>query len=134
MGEWDEDKRMPTPRAFRASDRQLSVFHVNRVRNAGNDLRDLCIDSLAGAGEAHLLVESCLVLAQGISPQFAPRVYWRPELVGDPWKHWADAHAQIESERGHADFPTSYRALLAENAVCPRPPEMGANPQEASAP
>ena len=119
--EWDEDKQRPTPGAFRASDRQLSVFHQQRVLDAKYSMRDLCIDRLTGAGEAHLQVDTYIELGQGISSQFDPKVYWRPNLVDDPWKTWANAHAQVESQGGNADFPTSYRSLLAENATCVKP-------------
>ena len=91
--------------------------------DAGDALRDLCIDRLTAAGEAHLQVETCIELGQRISIQFDPKVYWRPNLVEDPWKTWANAHAQVESLGGNADFPTSYRSLLAENATCVKPPD-----------
>ena len=56
-GDWDEELQQPT-RAFRASDRQLSTFHPMTVEEAGSYLQDLCIEYLAGAGEAHLQVTS----------------------------------------------------------------------------
>ena len=121
-GKWDDELQQPTPRAFRASDRQLSGFHPKRVEEAGFTLRDLCIEQLSGAGEAHLQVKSCIVLGQGISDEFNPKVYWRPDKVAKPWERWKDAHAQIESHSGNTGFPTSYRSLLAENTTCLRPP------------
>ena len=123
QGKWDEELKQPTPRAFKASNRQLSVFHPKRVEEGGFTLRDLCLDRLSGAGEAHLQVETCIELGQGISGEFNPRVYWRPNKVAKQWERWKDAHAQIESPGGNAGFPTSYRSLLAENATCLRPPD-----------
>ena len=123
LGKWDDDLQQPTPQAFRASRRHLSMFHPKRVEDSGSDLRDLCIGRLIGAGEAHLQVETCIRLGAGISPEFSPMVYWRPDKVGEDWVIWKDSHAQIESPGGNAGFPTSYRSLLAENATCLRPPD-----------
>ena len=122
-GTWDDEHQQPTPRAFKASDRQLSVFHPQRVEDNGYSLQELCIDQLSGAGEAHLQVKTCIELGQNISNEFKPNVYWRPCQAASPWVLWKDAHAQIESEGGNADFPASYRSLLAENAICFRPPD-----------
>ena len=122
-GKWDEELHQPTPRAFHASERQLSVFHTKSVEEAGFALRDLCIDRLSGAGEAQLQVKTCIELGQDISDEFSPNVYWRPDKVAEAWERWNEAHGQIESEGGNAAFPTSYRSLLAENAICLRPPD-----------
>ena len=122
-GKWDYELQQPTPRAFRASDRQLSVFHPKRVEEAGFSLRDLCIEQLREAGEAYLQVKICIELGQGLSDEFNPKVRWRPDKVAKSWEPWKDAHAQIESQSGNAGFPTSYRSLLAENAICLRPPD-----------
>ena len=123
LGKWDDDLQQPTPQAFKASHRHLSMFHPKRVEDGGSDLRDLCIGKLIGVGEAHLQVETCIRLGAGISHKFNPLVYWRPDKVGEDWARWKDAHAHIESPGGHAGFPTSYRSLLAENATCLRPPD-----------
>ena len=123
QGKWDDELQRPTPRAFRASDCHLSVFHPNRVKDTGDTMQHLCIERLSGAGEAHLQVETCITLGQGISDEFNPKVRWRPDKVGEAWEQWENAHAQIESIGGNAGFPTSYRALLAENATCLRPPD-----------
>lgn len=120
---WDDELQQPTPRAFRASDHELSVFHPKKVEEAGYSLRDLCIEQLSGAGEAHLQVEACVNLDPPISAEFNPKVYWRPDKVADPWKLWQEAHAQIESRGGNSGFPPSYRSLLAENATCLRAPD-----------
>lgn len=120
---WDDELQQPTPHAFRASNRNLSVFHPKTVEDAGSELRDLCIGILIGAGEAHLQVETCISLGAAISDKFNPLVYWRPDKVGEDWVRWRDAHAQIESLGGNAGFPRSYRSLLAENATCLRPPD-----------
>ena len=122
-GDWDEDKQQPTSRAFKASHRELSFYHPKKVEELGSSLRDLCIDRLEGAGEAHLQVKTCIDLGQGVSPVFDPQVYWRPDKVRQPWKRWKDAHAQVQSEKGDANFPLTYRSLLADNATCLRPPD-----------
>ena len=122
-GQWIDDLQQSTPSASRASNRQLSVFHPERVEELGSTVRDLCIEQLSGAGEAYLQVKLCVELAQGISSQFAPKVYWRPDKVHETWECWKDAHAQVESLGGNSGFPMSYRSLLAEKATCLRPPE-----------
>jgi hypothetical protein len=122
QGEWDDNLKQPTPGAFRASGRELSSFHVKTVQSLGSELKDLCIDRLESAGEACLQVKACIELCKGISPVFDPKVYWRPEKVAPAWQRWKEAHVQIESERGNASFPMTYRSLLAENASHLRPP------------
>ena len=123
QGKWDEELQQPTPRAFRASDRELSVFNPKRVEQIGGTIRDLCIEQLGGAGEAYLQVQTCIDLGKGISAPFNPKVYWRPDKVADPWKLWQEAHAQIESQGGNGGIPPSYRSLLAENVTCLRAPD-----------
>lgn len=122
-GYWDEDKQRLIPGAFRASDRQLSLYHSETIVGLGSSLRDLCFDRLKGAGEAHLQVGKCIELSQGISDEFGTQVFWRPEKVAEAWLQWKDAHAQIESLEGNTGFPRSYRALLADNATCIRLPD-----------
>lgn len=121
--EWDDELKEPTPAAFRASNRQLSVFHRQRVEDAGHTLRDLCIGQLSSLGEAHLRVAVCIELGRGISDQFDPKMYWRPDHVHETWERWKDSHAQIESSGGDRSFPRTYRVLLARNATCPHLPE-----------
>ena len=121
--DWNFEKDRPAHSAFRASDGQLSVFHVEQVRQGGYSLQDLCINRLAGAGEAHLLVEQYIDTAKnGNSPVFDPRVYWRPMQVATEWTEWANAHAQVESERGDKNFPQTYRVALTLLASQLRPP------------
>jgi hypothetical protein len=125
QGKWDDELQQPTPRAFKASDRQLSMFHPAKVAEMGNNLLDLCIERLSRAGEAHLQVKTCVELGRGISEAFDPKIYWRPDKVREPWVRWKEAHVQVESKGGHTAFPASYRSLLAENAKCLRPPDQG---------
>ena len=120
--QWDETLEGPTPDAFRASNRELSMYHVQKVFDMGDKLVDLCIESLSGYGEAHLQAGQCVELGEGISDPFSPAVYWRSDKVKKPWKEWKHAHIQIESEGGHSSFPQTYRVLLARNARCPRLP------------
>ena len=124
-GEWDDVLEQPTPGAFKASDRELSVFHPDKVEQLGSRLSELCFDGLDGAGEAYLQVETCIRLGQCISNEFRPEVYWRPDKVHKEWERWKAAHAQIESPGGKSSFPKSYRSLLAENATCLRLPDDG---------
>lgn len=121
--ESNDELQEPSPSAFRASDRQLSLFHRQRVEDSGGTLQDLFIQQLSGFGEAHLTVAACIELGQGISQQFDPKVYWRPDHVQEEWARWKEAHAQVESSGGDRGFPRSYRVLLARNALCPRFPE-----------
>ena len=57
----------------------------------GNVMEDLCIGQLSGSGEAHLRVTDYVELASGISAQFDPDVYWRPDHVEHQWEFWSDA-------------------------------------------
>lgn len=121
--DWNFQEGRPAHTAFSASNRQLSVFHVERVERGSAQLQDLCINSLSGAGEAHLLVEEFTLATEATnSPVFDPKVYWRPEFVSSDWVQWADAHAQVESEQGPKSFPQTYRVALALSASHLRPP------------
>ena len=119
--QWDEEKQEPMPSVFKASKRQLSVFHSKSIKDADDNLRSLCFGRFEEAGEAHFPVMRYIELAKGLSPVFDPNVYWRPEQVEPEWEQWAYAHVHVESTKGNSDFPTSYRSLLAQNAVCMRP-------------
>ena len=121
--EWNDELQQPEPSAFKASRRELSVFHPKKVEQLGFTLRALCIERLVGAGEAYLQVKTCVECGQNISNEFDPKVFWRPDRVDERWKSWRDAHVQIQSEGGDRDFPITYRILLAENATCLRPPD-----------
>ena len=121
--DWNFQEDRPAYTAFSASDRQLSVFHVEKVEQSNSNLQDLCMNSLSGAGEAHLRVDQYMSATNATnSPDFDPIVYWRPELVGTDWVKWANAHAQVESEQGRRNFPQSYRVALALLATRLRPP------------
>lgn len=121
-GEWDDNNR-PLPVAFKASDHELSLFHIERVRSKHSDLEGLCIGSLAGAGQAHVTRRICVDAALDISPQFKPEVYWRPDKVGQDWEPWSDAHVQVESDGGNDSFPITYRLRLSERATPVKPPQ-----------
>ena len=123
LEDWDEERQEPSPNAFNASEREMSAYHPGKVEELGDTLRDLCFERFEGAGEAHLQVGKCIELGQDISDQFNPNVYWRPDKVTDPWEHWRDAHAQIESEGGNKKFPLTYRTRLVRNSMCVRPPD-----------
>ena len=120
---WLDELKQPSPSAFRASSRQLSVFSPGKVEETGSALEDLCIEGLKGAGQAHLQVSTCIDSGQGISEQSDPQIFWRPDKVAELWETWKDAHAQIESSGGDAGFPLTYRSLLAEKAICTKHPQ-----------
>ena len=122
-GDWDDEKNEPTPSAFKASRRELSLFHPEKIAGLGSSLRDLCFDRLEGAGEAHLQVKTFIELGQYITTPFDPQMYWRPDKVSEPWEHWKDAHVQLESTKGSPKFTFKYRSLLAAKATCLRPPD-----------
>lgn len=121
----------PNPVAFKASNRQLSVIHVDRVEQDGGNLQDLCINAWSGAGEAHLRVVDCMEAANDCdSPVFDPRVYWRPELVHSDWAKWKDAHVQVESKEGKSDFPITYRVALVTRCKPVRRPSSMQSPRK----
>ena len=122
-GEWDFEENKPLPIAFRASRHQLSVFHVQRVLDSGSSLSDLCIDGLNGAGEAHIQPKTAKEAANEDNLEgFDPKVHWRPKHVELAWEEWADAHAHIESDSGHRNFPNTYKLKLSELATPIRRP------------
>lgn len=111
------------PVAFRASNRKLSIFHVERVRKSGSELSDLCLNNLTGAGEAHFRPIDCLEAAKVVVPPlFDPKVYWRPDEVEPDWVTWQVAHANVEAGTGHRNFPQTFRVNLVFLADHLRPP------------
>ncbi len=94
------------------------------VEATGSKMVDLCTGSLAGAGQALLSAGQFRDLAaSAASDEFDPDVIWRdlPDEVHLDWATWADAHANVESQRGNAKFPVSYRALLVTHCVAIAP-------------
>lgn len=121
---WDMDQNLPMASAFRASNRQLSVWEPEAIEDAGDSLTDLCIDGLSGAGHAMLRAEEFIKLGGGApNIDFSPSVVWRPHHVRDQWAKWAVAHAQVETDRGDKGFPQTYRMLLAQTCRIIKQPE-----------
>ena len=132
---WNSQAKEPFPTAFSASDRKLSVFHVQRVVESGSALEHLCIERLDGAGQAQLraadFVEAVAevdVPANQTTPVFNPSVVWRPEEIQRAWLQWAEAHAHVESEQGNSNFPFTYRVALVKRSRFLRPPRDEASP------
>ena len=122
-GEWNSVTNRPLPVAFRASNRRLSGFHVQKVRDSGSSLSDLCIDGLSGAGEAHIQTKAVIEAANDDNLEgFEPNVYWRPDNVELAWEEWTDAHAHIESDSGDRGFPKTYRIALSKCATLVKRP------------
>ena len=125
---WDDDDQRPTPEAFKASDRTLSVFHISRVTSNGDALRSLCFGTLEGAGEAILTADHFRKFAEEVirihSPLnfVVPTVVWRPEDVHSDWVKWKDAHANVETSSGKREFPDRYREILAERCTVTQAP------------
>ena len=127
---WSQDDERPTAHAFSASKEQgsntktLSLWHKDRIVDMGSELKDLCIDSLTGFGEALITSEEILAASEECrSTVFQPRSVWRPLGAGIPWLAWKDAHVHIESERPSSDFPDDFRLFLAERCVVTRLPD-----------
>ena len=123
-GEWDFESGEPFPAAFRASDNQLSLYHIETVVTLGSDMSELCFGSLSGAGEAHLRASDFPAAASENSnlAHLNPKVVWRPDKVEPKWSKWEEAHAQVETSAGDDHFPHSYRVALVLKADPIRPP------------
>ena len=120
---WNRDDNRPAYTAFSASNRKLSTWHRDRVAQNGDNLEDLCFDTLEGFGEALLKTLDFLEAAKDSgSPDFRPTAVWRPKEVKGPWEPWQDAHVNIESQAGAKDFPPRYRLELAMRCEVPRRP------------
>ena len=124
----DWNKRDSRPKTSAFKDHNFSVWHLERLNASGANPQLLCIDALAGAGEAHHEVRDYLTYAQQTAfnqnIDFAVQVEWRSEDqdVDPPWRQWRNAHAQVEDSAGRAKLPLKFRELLALNArSCRRP-------------
>lgn len=128
--DWSDDDQRPALSAFKSSrdkhtrTNKLSLWHQDRIVNNGSQIRDLCIDLLAGFGEALITTRDILDSAKDLrSPVFKPQVLWRPDEVVQPWVDWKDAHVNVESEQPSSGFPDDFRLLLAERCYVSRPPD-----------
>ena len=129
----DENDGLPSPDAFRASNRELSVYHVGQVEKSSS-LVALCFGTLTGNGEAVLTAGEFKEVAQRVldrpeRPKGAkddltglmyrpanfpvPEVVWRPNRVSAGREAWRDAHVHVETTSGNEKFPLGYRATLA---------------------
>ena len=114
---WNKSGR-PKSAAFKPeSDGTLSTFHRDRVVALGDQLADLCLDSLRGSGQAHYTAGDFVRLANGLvdigggEDTFEVQVEWR-ETVSPGWERWSGAHAQIETNWSNLKFPKEYRDRL----------------------
>ena len=120
---WNPEDNRPTYMAFRASQRQLSLWHKATIERAGDELDDLCFGALDGFGHGLLTPSDCIEAAKHTaSPTFGPNVYWRPSAAEEAWNRWRDAHVQVESTSGDQSFPKSYRLELALRCQVVKPP------------
>ena len=128
-GRWAPDEGRPSYLAFNASKdklstkRKLSTWHTGKISELGSELDDLCIINFDGYGHGLLSGEDFLQAAIDCqSDEFDPTLEWRPDEAGVAWARWAEAHVNIEAERGHTNFPKSSRLLLADRCdVVKRP-------------
>ncbi len=121
---WDWDQNVPMSSAFRASDRQLSVWQPHIVESAGDDIGELCLGNLVGSGHVLLTAQEFVELARGAPSEVAvPKVVWRPNHVHPLWTKWAAAHAQVETDSGDKGFARTYRLLLAQTCRIAKKPE-----------
>ena len=126
--DWNFEAGRPSPTAFRASSRRLSLWHVEQIEREGCTVQDLCINAWLGAGEAHLQARDFIDAAKDSqSPVFSPRVFWRPDSTHPDWAAWRSAHVEVESEAGRESFPQPYRVALVLRADPERlrPPTAG---------
>lgn len=118
--DWSKRDKRPRPGAFKQA--ELSVWHRDRLASKDVRLEDLCIEHLAGCGQAHHTAADYLEFArqagQREGTSFRVRVEWRPEdrYVEDPWRSWRYAHVQVEAVEGPGNFLVEFRRLLALNS------------------
>ena len=112
---WDDANDRPHYGAFKASNKKLSLWHQKRVEALGDDLSDLKTGALTGFGEALISAADCVDAAAVVNPpRFHPEVVFRPDEADDDRKDWREAHVNVETKRGDANFPRSYRKELAK--------------------
>ena len=125
--DWNKGTGRPSQRAF--AQPGLSVWHIGSLLEKGVSLEDLCIEHLAGYGQAHHTAGDYLRFAAEASESeetpFQVEVEWRPEdqYVAEPWRPWAYAHVQVEAVEGPPNFLLEFRRLLALNARYLVPPD-----------
>ena len=95
--DWSNHENRPRASAFK-DNRGLTVWHKERVRQHGDELNDLLIDHLAGAGKVLHCAGDYESAAR--AADLVAVVEWRPEdeHVGAPWRKWSNAHAHVEIE------------------------------------
>lgn len=132
-GEWSEREGRPRPGAFKQP--ELSFWHPGRLEANGVRLEALQFDSLRGSGQALLTVEQIHEAARGAEQKrggvLRVVLEWRPETVGDAWRQWSYAHAEMEIEAMEEPPPeenrdgglmSAFRMILCQQARC-HPPQ-----------
>ena len=95
----------------------------------------LQLDSLQGSGQAHLMVAQIHEAARGAEEKrggvLRVALEWRPDTVGEAWRQWSYAHAEMEIEEMEDPPPeknrdgglmSAFRMILCQQARC-HPPQ-----------
>ena len=97
----------------------MSVWHEGQLNTLGATLSDLQFGEFAGSGKLTLTVRDYLHIAGKVSHRtgqlFQVQVEWRSEdrFVGENWRQWRDAHAQVEMVgTTEKNFPPEFRDLV----------------------
>ena len=133
-GEWSKREGRPRPGAFKQPG--LSIWHSDRLQANGARLEDLQFGSLQGSGQALLTLEQILEAARCAERKkegmLRVAVEWRPDTVGEAWRQWSYAHAEMETEARDKPPPeenwdgglmSAFRMMLCTKAQCNPPPE-----------
>ena len=97
----------------------MSVWHEDTLTKLGATLKDLQIERFEDSGQLNLTVQDYFTIAKEVSSTsedtFQIQVEWRTEdrFVGEAWREWRDAHAQVEIVQGPGkNFPSAFRDLV----------------------
>ena len=126
--DWSARDNRPKTGAFKYKNRELSVWHKERLESEGVDLKQLRLAELSGSGQALHSVEQYFEarqVAEENGDGFEMQVEFRPEdeYVSEAWRQWRYAHAQVEIVEGPEKFPLVFRAYLARRYHSVIPPD-----------
>lgn len=115
--DWSTELEKPKSRCFKGP--KMSVWHEGRLIQKGHTLDVLRFGELGGSGQLTLTVEDYYEIAAEVAAilgcDFQVQVILRTEdqFVGELWRPWCYAHAQVESVTHPTEnLPKKFRDLV----------------------
>ena len=122
--DWSALYKRPTPQAFKGNN-GMSVWHTEQLEAKQEELKDLRIMGLKGAGQAHHEIQDYRETAEQAG--LNAHITQEENSAGEPWARWKYAHYEIQTNQDDCK-PAPYelkefRRLLVKNTRKVIPPD-----------